>query len=433
MDSWLGELFLVTVLIGLNAVFAASEIALLSVRRSRMATLAQQGSKAAEAVLRMTDQTEKLLATIQIGITLAGMLASATAAVGMAEALAFILARLPVPGIRASSHAIAVFLVTLVISYVTLVVGELVPKRVALQHSERISLWMARPLEMLSRLASPFVWLLTVSTQAVLWVLGIRGKLEDETVSEAEILQMVAVHEEIPPEEKLWVRNVFEFGDACAREVMVHRSDTLVLSKDLDLKEAARAMHEAGLSWAPVFDSSSDDIVGQVSLSDIVGRCLETDGKGTVREIMQPVRVVPELKPLGDLLTEMRDANEHLVVVADEYGSLVGVVSVNDLLEKLLADPHSLGDLGMAAGSTEYLIPGNAPVRAVNKALGLTIPESEDYVTLAGFLMDRLGHIPLVGEQVQHEDAVLTVERVRHHRVEQIRISRRPRSKPEAT
>ena len=135
MDSWLGELVLVTVLIGLNAVFAASEIALLSVRRSRMATLAQQGSKAAEAVLRMTDQTEKLLATIQIGITLAGMLASATAAVGMAEALAFILARLPVPGIRASSHAIAVFLVTLVISYVTLVVGELVPKRVALQHS----------------------------------------------------------------------------------------------------------------------------------------------------------------------------------------------------------------------------------------------------------------------------------------------------------
>lgn len=433
MDSWLGELFLVAVLIGFNAVFAASEIALLSVRRSRIATLAEQGSKAAEAVLRMTEQTEKLLATIQIGITLAGMLASATAAVGMAEALASVLSRLPIPGIGASSQVLAVFLVTLVISYVTLVVGELVPKRVALQHSEPISLWMARPLEMLARLASPFVWLLTVSTQAVLWVMGIRGKLEDETVSEAEILQMVAVHEEIPPEEKLWVRNVFEFGDACAREIMVHRSDTVVLSKDLDLKEAAKALHDAGLSWAPVFESSSDDIVGQVSLSAIVGRCLETDGEGTVGEIMQPVRVVPELKPLGDLLKEMRDAEEYLVVVADEYGALEGVVSVNELLEKLLTDPHSLDDLALAAGSTEYLMPGSVPVRSVNQALGLTIPESEDYVTIAGFLMERLGHIPLVGERVQHDDAVLTVERVCNHRVEQVRISRRPRSKPEAT
>ncbi|MGI6611354.1 MAG: hemolysin family protein [Limnochordia bacterium] len=426
MDSWLGELVLVTVLVGLNAVFAASEIALLSVRRSRIRTLAEGGSSAAEAVLRVTGQTEKLLATIQIGITFAGFLASATAAVALASIVAAGLTRLPVRGIGASSQAIAVFLVTLAISYVTLVIGELVPKRVALQHAEWISLRVARPLEMLAVLASPFVWLLTRSTHAVLWVLGIRGELERERISEDEILQMIAGHEEIPPEEKLWVRNVFEFGDACAQEVMTHRSDTVALAKGLDVKEAAQSLYRAGLSRAPVYDSSLDDIVGQVSLSAIVGHWLEADGRGTVSEIMEPVRVVPELKPLGDLLQEMREASDYLVVVADEYGTLVGVVSLNDLLRKLLADPHSLDDLTLAAGSTEYLVPGSTPVRALNQALGMTIPESEDYVTLAGFLLERLGHIPSVGERVQHDDVALMVERVRHHRVEQIRIGRKP-------
>lgn len=425
MEGWLGEVLLVAVLIGFNAVFAASEIALISVRRGRMRNLADEGSSAAEAVLRVTEQPERLLATIQIGITLAGFMASATAAAGMASIVSEWIARLPMRGIAASSHAIAVVLVTLTISYVTLVVGELVPKRVALQHSERIALRMARPLEVLAAMTQPFVRLLTSSTHFVMGILGIRDKLEPEKISEEEILQMIARHEEIPPEEKLWITNVFEFGDACAREVMTHRRDTVAVAKTLTLREAAQLLIREGLNRAPVFESSLDDIVGQISLNAIVSRLLLGRQEETVGDLMGPVRVIPELKPLGELLQEMREAKDYLVVVADEYGTMEGVISLNDLFHELLADPEVFEALTVAAGSTEYLVPGTTPVRDVNKALDLDIPESEDYVTLAGFIMERLGRVPQVGERVQHNEAVLTVERVTRHRIDQIRIAQK--------
>jgi putative hemolysin len=422
MDDSLNEVALIALLIMLNALFASSEIALLSVRKHRMEELAKQGSKAAEAVLNITNEPDRLLATIQIGITLANMLASATAAVGLSNGLAQLLAKLPIPLIAKSASGIAVLVVTLIISYLTLVIGELVPKRLALQFTEMISLRVARFLTFLSRLAAPFVNLLTLSTRAVMWILGVREEADRDKVSEEEILHMVVSHEAIPIEEKEFIRNVFELGDTEAKAVMIPRHKMLALPVTTTASDAVKFLNQHELLRLPVYEESLDNLVGQVTIHAVAGLSVTGRGDEPISTIVQPISAVPETKRLSELLAEMQEGNERIAAVADEYGSTVGLITLDDLVKEMVAGGDKPEELATILTTGELLVPGGLSVRDGNKVFALNIPESEDYATLAGFILSSLDRVPSVNDTVQHGNLIFKVESISGHRIERVRI-----------
>ncbi|HHT26110.1 MAG TPA: HlyC/CorC family transporter [Firmicutes bacterium] len=422
MDDSLNEVILIGLLIMLNALFASSEIALISVRKHRMEELAKQGSKAAEAVLRITNEPDRLLATIQIGITMANMLASATAAVGLTKGLAQWLAGIPIPVIAKSASGIAVLFVTLIISYLTLVIGELVPKRLALQFTEIISLRVARFLTLLSKLAAPFVSLLTLSTRTVMWMLGVREEADRDKVSEQEILHMVTSHDAIPIEEKAFIRNVFELGDTVAKDVMIPRHKMQALPVTATAGEAVMFLNQHELLRLPVYEASLDNLVGQVTIHAAAGLTVTGHGDEPISTIVQPISAVPETKRLSELLAEMQENNERITAVADEYGATVGLITLDDLIKEVVAGGDKPEELATILTTGELLVPGGLSIRDGNKVFSLGIPESEDYATLAGFILSTLDRVPGVNDTVQHGDLIFKVESIAGHRIERVRI-----------
>jgi putative hemolysin len=427
MNGYLWEILLIFGLLLLNGYFAAAEIALISARRAMLVQAAEDGSPGAKAALKLTADPSRLLATIQIGITLVGFMASAAAAVSLGAALEAWLRGLPVPGIGRVAGALSVVLITIIVSYVTLVLGELTPKRIGLRYADAVAQSVSRPIAVMARLTAPAVWVLARSTDAVSRLLRVEpgGR---PGVTEEEIKLLVTEQGTLLDEEKRMIHEIFELGDTVAREIMVPRVDAEMLPRTAPVDDALRVFRRTGFSRLPVYDEDPDRIVGTLLLKDIVvaGRPGEFPD-GVVAELMRPPFFVPETKPILGLLAEMRGTRSHMAIVVDEHGGTAGLVTIEDIMEEIVGeiadefDPDRQYVRPVAEG--EWVVDGRLPIEDVRDILGVPVPESEEYDTLAGWVLMELGHIPVPGETVTAHGAVVRVQTVRRRRIVRLGVS----------
>jgi putative hemolysin len=422
VDGLVPQLGLVAVLVLLNAAFAGSELALVSLREGQLQRLEARGGSG-EVLAHLARDPNRFLATIQIGITLAGFLASASAAVSLAGPLEGLLGFL-----GGASRPASIVAVTLVLSYVTLVVGELAPKRVAMQRAEGWGLLVARPLAFLSSVTRPVVWLLSHSADVVVRLVGADPGRQREDVTEDEIREMVAAQSTFTPQQRMIIEGAFEIAERRLSEVLWPRGDILVLEPDRSCEDALGALVAAGYSRAPVAaDRDLDQAVGVVHLRDLVGRA------GTVGEQAAPARFYPETAAVLDVLRGMQQDRQHLVIVANEHGGAEGIVTIEDLLEELVGEIYDEADRDIQ--SVEHrpdgavVLPGRFPVHDLPD-LGIELPGG-DYATVAGLVLAALGRIPTApGDTVEIDGWSATVLEVTGRAI--VRIELRRRAHPEA-
>lgn len=406
------QILLLFVLILLNAFFAMSEIAIISLNERKVHRMAEAGDKRAGKILELIEDPSHFLSTIQIGVTLAGFLTSASAASSFSEPLAAQLIRW-FPTLERMSDAVngvAMVFVTIIISYFSLVFGELAPKRIAMQGSEKISFAVAGPLLCMKKIMKPFIKVLSASTNGVVRLLGFNPKGGDEALTKEELRMMVDEGEEkgvIDEEQKEMIQNIFDFADVPVREAMTHRTEMVAVSRSDSLRSVAVFGSEQGYSRLPVYADETDDICGIVYVKDLlrfVGQMLPEDM--TVEKVMRPACFVPESKRCHDVFDEMTEKHLQMVLVSDEYGMVSGLVTIEDLLEYIVGDIQDEYDEeeeeAVCLGENVYEFEGSLEVREVEELLGIKLREGE-YDTVGGFIMDVLGHVPTKGEQVRIE------------------------------
>jgi len=426
MRNAMFQILFIAVLVALNGYFAAAEIALISARRAALKRRAEEGSAGARTALSLTEEPTRLLATIQVGITLVGMLASAAAAVTLAAPLEAWLTGFGFEWLTRVAAGLSVLLVTLVIAYVTLIFGELVPKRLGLQRAERVAVAVAGPISLLEKFSAPVVWFLSASTSAVARLVGIRPDSSRSAVSEEEIKLLVTEQGSLLEEEKRMIHEIFELGDTVAREIMVPRVDMVLVEDTQSVREATDTMRGTGYSRVPVFHEDRDRIVGVALLKDLVGPLAEGRGDDPVTgHLRQPV-FVPETKGILPLLSEMQTHRNQVAIVVDEYGGTAGLVTVEDIVEEVvgeIADEFDRDRRYITQISTdEWVLEGRLPIEDA-LGLGLPVEESDEYETIAGWLLAKLGHIPVPGERYVSGGYEFRVQAMRRRRVARLRVS----------
>jgi putative hemolysin len=412
-DVW-PQLLLVVILVLVNAAFAGTELALVSLRESQLQRL-EEGSATGGVLARLARQPNQFLATIQIGITLAGFLASAAAAVSLAEPLE---ARLDFLG--GAAGPLSVILVTLVLAYFTLVFGELAPKRIAMQRAEKWGMVMARPLDLLSTLTKPIVWLLSISTDLAVRLLGGDPKRQREEVTGEEIRDMVAIHETFPPEQRQIIDGAFEIAERTLDEVMVPRNDVVVIDAAATCREALDVLVESGHSRAPVAEKRNlDKPVGMVRLRSLLDR-----PDDPVTSVMWNIPAFPDAARVLTALREFQARRTQMAVVVDEYARAIGIVTVEDLVEELVGeiwdetDPDLITVIREADGT--IVVPGSFPVHDLVD-LDVELPEG-DYTTIAGLVLDQMNRFPRPGETIDVEDWQVEIRTVGRHRITQVAL-----------
>lgn len=403
-DPLIWQLILQVLLIALNAVFACAEIAILSINEQKLSKMASEGDKRAMRLSRLTSQPARFLSTIQVSITLAGFLGSAFAADNFAERLVnwLVSIRCPVP--QSILHTASVVLITLILSYFTLVFGELVPKRVAMRKTEQVALGISGLVSGISVVFKPIVSLLTVSTNAVLRLMHIDPDAEDETVTEEEIRMLVDAGEEngaIDAEEKEIIQNVFAFDDLTAGEIATHRTDVSILWTEESMEEWEKIIHDKRHTMYPVCGETADDVLGLLNAKDYFR--LTDKSRENVLKLIRPAYFVPEGVKADVLFRNMRKNRSRIAIVLDEFGGMQGVVTLNDLLEQLVGDledgdePVQEVDIEQL-DSTTWRISGAAALDDVAEQLEIELPVDE-YETFGGFAFGNLGMVPEDGSK----------------------------------
>ncbi len=381
------ELVLVGVLVLLNAAFAGTEMALVSLRDGQLQRLEQRSATGA-LVARLARDPNNFLATIQVGITLAGFLASAAAAVSLAEPL-----EEPLSFLGGAARPVSIVVVTLALAYVTLVFGELAPKRVAMQRAERWALLAARPLSFVSTITRPIVWLLSRSTDLAVRLMGGDPSVQREEVTEAELRQLVGTQTTFTAKQRLIIDGAFEISERTLDEVLRPRPDVFVLDSDRTAEQGLRALAESGHSRAPVVhDGNLDDVVGAVHLRDLLDQ-----GERPLGELAGELIAFPETARVLDVLHEMQVRHVQLALVADEHGAAAGIVTVEDLLEELVGEIYDESDRDVVGVRREadgsLVMPGRFPVHDLVDVGVEDVPEGP-YATVAGLVLDQLGRVP---------------------------------------
>ena len=416
---YIAPLILQVILIGLNAVFASAEIAVISMNDTKLQHMAKAGDVRAKRLASLTEQPAKFLATIQVAITLAGLLGSAFAAENFAGAI--------VDALRGTGiservlKSFAVFAITLVLAYFNLVFGELVPKRVAMKKAEGMALGMSGMLLAVSRFFAPLVWLLTASTNGILRLLGIDPTDEDEVVSEEEIYMMLEVGNEkgtIDREETELIRNVFAFDDIPVERICTHRVDMTTLGLEESMEEWQARILESRFTYYPIYDEDPDDVIGVLNTKDYF-RLTDRSRENVMKHAVEQPYFVPEIMKADVLFRNMRKEKQQFAVVLDEYGGLSGVISLLDLLELLVGDvfeDEQEGILPLEQGT--WRISGNTALEDVAEALHLSLP-AEEYETFGGYIFGLLGYIPSDGAQpsLEADGLRIHVEKVENHRI----------------
>ena len=438
----LPQILLQIFLIALNAVFAAAEIAVISINDAKLASLAAKGNKKAVRLARLTSSPARFLATIQVAITLSGFLGSAFAADNFAARLVDFLLSVGVPeSARAALNSASVVIITLILSYFTLVFGELVPKRVAMKKAESLALGISGLISFISKLFAPVVWLLTASTNGMLRLFGIDPNEHEEAVSEEEIRMMVDAGSEngtIDEEEKELIQNVFEFDDLSADDIATHRTDIDLLWMDDTVEKWEDTIHESRHTFFPVCKDSVDNIVGVLNAKDYF-RLKDKSIDSIMKNCVRPAFFVPEIVKADVLFKNMKQKKNYFAVVLDEYGGMTGIVTITDILESIVGD---FDEDTIAAQEEEpdilrvdenvWKISGTAELSDVEKELEISL-DCEECDTFGGFVFSVLGIVPEDGETLTASTSQLdiSITEVREHRIEKtvVTVKERPASK----
>lgn len=424
---------LIAVLILINAYFSASEIAIISLNDAKLKYMADEGDPRAITLMKLLSKPSRFLAAIQVGVTLSGLLASAVASESFADRITGLFAGLPVP--TSVIKAITVAVITLLLSYFTLVMGELVPKRLAMQHSEKIALRVAGTLRVLSAIFLPFVSFLAFSTNMLVKPFGVAPEGQEKNVTEEEIRMMVDVGEEsgnIEESEKEMINNVFEFSDRIAGEIMTHRTEVSAVEPDCTLEEIIQIGLHEGFSRIPVYEDDLDNIIGIVYIKDLLKYVkIQAESSFNVRDIMRPPLFVPETKKCRELFVVLKLQKQHIAVVVDEYGGTAGIVTMEDLLESIVGDiqdeyDHEEDEYSKIDEST-FTIEGTTALEDASEILDVELPVGE-YDTLGGMIIDLLGRIPHEDEHpsVEVMGVTFTVEKIEDRRIDRVRAVKKP-------
>lgn len=415
MSDVLPQIILVLVLVVINAAFAGTELALVSLREGQLQRLETRSATGA-LLARLARQPNQFFATIQIGITLAGFLASAFAAVSLAEPL-----EEPLSFLGAAARPVSIVVVTLLLSYVTLVLGELAPKRLAMQRAEQWGLVMARPLSVLSTVTRPVVWLLSHSTDLVVRLLGGDPDRQREEVTEDELREIVATQDMFTGEQRLIIDGAFEIAQRTLREVLMPRSDVFVIDVEWTCAEALDRLADSGHTRAPVApDRSLDQVCGVVHLLQLLA-----GGDEIVSSVMSEAPVFPDAAAVLTTMRELQLRRAQMAVVFNERGSAAGIATMEDLVEELVGEIYDETDPDLTTARHEadgtHVLPGRFPVHDL-AAAGIDLPEGK-YATVAGLVLHHLGHIPEVGDTLTVDDWTIEVRALDDYAIAEVALS----------
>lgn len=428
------SLVLLLVLILINGFFASAEIAVITLNDNKIKKMAEDGNKKAARILRLTENSSRFLSTIQIGVTLAGFLSSASAAQSFAPQLtAAILSAAPnLP--HSVVDGASTFLVTLLLSYFSLVLGELVPKKIAMQKAEKLAFRFVGILQAIAAVFRPFIALLSVSTNGVMRLLGLNPNEGEQTVTEEEILMMVDAGEEkgvIGENAKDMISNIFDFSDTTVVEVMTHRTDIHAVEDTCSVLDVVRLSMKEGCSRIPVYHEDLDTVVGILYVKDLL-RFVGPDASPDVplTQLMRPAYFIPEGKKCSDLFKEMTERKVQIAIIVDEYGGTEGLITMEDLLESIVGNiqdeyDHEEEEIRKVA-ENKFTVDGVTPIDEIEDLVGVELPETE-YDTIAGLMMERLGRVPSPGEHpsVTIPPLTLTVGAVSDRRITKIFIEKK--------
>ena len=434
------KLVLLFVLILINAFFAMSEIAIISLNDTKIDKLAEEGHKKAKQLQKLTQNSSNFLSTIQIGVTLAGFLTSASAADSFApiitDAVAHLIPKVPVSVIE----TVALILITIVISYFSLVFGELAPKKIGMQKSEKVAYKVVGFLLVFMKVTKPFVKVLALSTNGIVRLFGIDPMADEENVTEEEILMMVDVGEEkgvIENAQAEMINNIFEFDDIDAGDIMTHRVDMTAVEADESISEVIKVAIADGYSRIPVYDDDPDNIIGVVYIKDLltyIGKELPTEK--TIREVMREAYFIPETKKCGELFSEMSEKRVQMAIVVDEYGGTAGLLTLEDIVESIVGNIHDEYDTEeeeiAKINDNTFTVDGTTNLDEIDELIGADIPDG-DYDTIAGFIISELGYLPKDGDMdtVELDNLKFTVLAVEDKRIAKVRIDINPREENE--
>jgi putative hemolysin len=431
LDSvWL-ELFLVFLLILANGFFSGSELAIISARKSRIAQLVSGGDPKAKIVDALQDDPHRFLATVQIGVTLVGSMASAVGGAAAIQYLKPLFLEAPFEFMRHAAEPLSITVVVIFISYVTLIFGELVPKTIGLQFADAVSLRVAKPIQFIATVGSVAVSFLAASNRAVLSLMGIKAEGGQAFITREEVEHIIQEGHEtgvFSATEREFIENIFDFTHTCVREVMVPRTRVVGLNLDLQREQVLQTVLENKYSRYPVYRGSIEEIVGFIHGKDFLGRMVN-EPDFDIETVIRPPFYVPESKKVNSLLKEMQRKRMHMAMVVDEYGGISGLVTTEDLLEELVGEIEDEHDVG-EPGKVQRLADGSIIVDAMISLSDLTdfldIKHEEDlyYDTLAGLILDRLGRFPEKGEKVMVDGLEMVCEEVTKTAILKVRIQK---------
>src|SRR5512137_76186 len=431
---WL-EIIFIAVLIVLNGFFAASEIALISARRSRVQQLASDGDPRAKRVVGIQQDPDRFLATVQVGVTFVGTLASAVGGVAAVHALSPMIGGIPLPFLSAMAEPLALVIVVVSITYASLILGELVPKSLALRHAVSLALLVSGPLDSLARAASPLVRLLTASNRFVLRLLGQKGAAERAFISEEEVKYMVEEGREqgvFDQTEQELIHSVFEFTEASVKDVMIPRPRMQAIDADTPVEEVLAYIVETGKSRYPVYRNSLDEVLGILYDKDLF-RLLAEKKPITLAQVVRPAFFTPETTRVSRLLKSMQRRRMPMALVVDEYGGVEGLVTIEDLIEEIVGEIEDETDREDQAvrrlRDGSYIVDASVSIHDLADQHNLAFPESSEYETLAGFVITQLQRMPRGGEIVNYEGWRLTIVDMDGRRIARVKIEPRPQDK----
>lgn len=432
-DLWF-RLFFIFLLILANGFFACAEIAIIAAKRTRIKQLMDEGNRAARIVHHLQSDPDRFFATVQVGISLVAALAGAVGGVTAIESLKPVIQEIPYPVLQRASEAIAVAIVVLLITYFSMVLGELVPKSLAFRYADGIALRVAIPIDWLSRLSSGVIRVLTFSSRLILKPFGGALPLERPFISEEEVKLILKEARErgiFSHTEQELIHSVFEFTDISVREVMVPRPKIHAIQVNTPTEQVIQYMEESKFSRYPVYGESLNEILGILYFKDFFG-ALAKKQPVNLRNLLHPVYYVPETMKVSHLLKELQRRRTQMAIVINEYGSVEGLVTMEDLIEEIVGEIQDEYDIEerpverLKDGS--LAIDASLSVRDLREDYGLPIPDSSEYETLAGFVMAQLQDMPRVGEIIQFNDLKFTIVDMEGRRIVRVKVERTPQA-----
>ena len=422
------DIILVIIFISLNGFFAAAEIAVVTLRRTRIKQLISEGKKNAVVLNKLREEPDKFLATIQIGVTLAVALASAIGGAAAVEFIKPVLKDIPISFIAVSSDAISIGIVVSIITYFTVVFGELIPKSIALSRPEAVGLMIAPVIYKFSKLATVFVQILTVSTNIILKPFGKKAFRQRAYISEEEIKLLIEEGRErgiFEAEERELIHSVFEFTDMSTKEVMVPPTQMVTIRLNMSAEDIKTLIAEEQFSRYPVVGKDINDIRGILYAKDFQNALAK--GGVDIRKLIKPPFFIPETMKISKLLREMQKKRVHMALVIDEYGGVSGLVTMEDILEEIVGeirDEYDIESPVIQLGDGTYLVDASISIRDLKEDYNIEIPESTEYETMSGFLLTTLQKIPKVGDVVEIEDKKITISEMVGQRIAKVKLEK---------